>query len=228
MATGRDESIQPPTTLARRYIRLVVGFGIGVGVGLAPFLGKIPGLDALITIFPKDFRGTLIPVSALLMGIVAAAIQFYSGETINRRVLRRRFSTSLGLLLTGLLLLFIFYSLFITPVPVKGGKATVPVIIAGPRVQGPSCGCSPGSGAIQCIQELSFDPAAIETCWDAESIRLRRMLLTLSYLAVTGGFGALIGLLLLQEEAQKKQKRRPRKAAAAPAPPKPEPPHGTS
>lgn len=227
MATDPETDHRPPTALARRYVRLVVGFGIGVGVGLAPFLGKIPGLDALITIFPQSFRGFLIPFSAFLMGLVAAAIQFYSGETINRRVLRRRFGISLGLLLMGLFLLFVFYSLFITPVPVKGGKATVPVIIAGPRLQGPRCDCPPSYGDIQCIQELSFDLAAIETCWDAGSIRLRRMLLSLSYLAVTGGFGALIGLLLLQEEARKKQQRRPRKAAAR-APSKPEPDHGTS
>jgi hypothetical protein len=227
MATGRKKAYGPPTTLAHRYVRLVVGFGIGVGVGLAPFLGKVPGLDALITIFPRSFRGTLIPIAALLMGIVAAAIQFYSGETIRREVLRRRFGLSLGLLLMGLFLLFICYSFFITPVPVKGGRATVPVIIAGPRVQGPSCGCPPSYGTIQCIQELSFEDAAIETCWDAGMIKVRRMLLSLSYLAVTGGFGALIGLLLLQQEASKKQKRRPRKAAA-PASPKPEPDHGTS
>lgn len=227
MATARDKTSGPPSTLARRYVRYVVGFGIGIGIGLAPFLGKIAGFDALLTIFPRNFRGSLIPVSAFLMGIIAAAVQFYSGESFRRNVLRRRFGISLGLLLSGLLLLFIFYSLFIVPFPVDGGKTTIPVVIGASRISGPSCRCPPEYGTIACIRELSVDDAAIETCWDAPSIRLRRMLLSLSYLTVTGGFGALIGLLLLQEEARKKQKRRPRKTAA-PMSPEPSPPHGTS
>lgn len=227
MSTGGEKNYQAPTTITRRYVRLVVGFGIGVGVGLAPFLGKIRGLDALITIFPESLRGTLVPVAAFLMGIVAAAIQFYSSETINRRTLKRRFGISLGLLLTGLLLLFVLYSLFVRAIPVKGGKATVPIILGGSRIHDPSCGCPPSYGDIQCIQELSFEDAAIETCWDAGSIKTRRLLLSLSYLAVTGGFGALIGLLLLQEEARRNQRRRPRKAAA-PASSKTQPDQGMS
>jgi hypothetical protein len=210
---GHAAGAKPPTALARRYVQYVVGFGIAVGIGLSPFLGKIAGVDALLNLFPPPLRASLIPVSAFLMGLIAVAIQFYSSETLRPTVIRKRFGVSWLCLLAGLLLLFFLYGQFVVAVPSKGGKEVVPVVIGAVRIQGGSCGCPPTAGTIECIQRLSVDPGAIETCWDAASIRFRSQLLSLSYLLVTGGFGALIGLLLLQEEAKKKQQRRPRKAA---------------
>ena len=82
------KKLAPPTPLAQRYVRYVVGFGVAVGVGLAPFLGKVPGLDVLARLFPPDLKSTLIPFSAFLMGLIAVAIQYYSAESISRPVLR--------------------------------------------------------------------------------------------------------------------------------------------
>jgi hypothetical protein len=36
-----SETIAPPTPLARQFVRLLVGFGVGVGLGSAPFLGIV-------------------------------------------------------------------------------------------------------------------------------------------------------------------------------------------
>lgn len=214
--TGRkkedtDTSAAAPTPIARRYVRYVVGFGVAVGIGLAPFLGKIAGVDALLTLLPRSLHGSLIPLSAFLMGLIAVAIQFYSGETLRHAALRRRFGVTWLLLLAGFLLLFCFYYLFVVQVPYEAGRKTAHFIIGSSRIQGGTCECAPTDGEKQCIQKLSFDPAGIETCWDPGSIRLRELLLSLSYLLVTGGFGALIGLLLLTEQARQQKKRRPRK-----------------
>lgn len=213
----KTQSEEPalPTPLARRYVRYVVGFGVAIGIGLAPFLGKVPGLDVMLDLFPLTMRGTLIPVSAFLMGIVAAAVQFYAGEAFDTALLRRRFRFTLMLLLTSIVLLLAFYTLFVEVVAVEGGTKTVPVIVGSTRLtEAQGCGCPDRYRTQQCIRSLSLNEAAIETCWDSGSIRLRRLLLSLGYLALTGGFGALIGLLLLQEDARRRERRRPRKTAA--------------
>ena len=223
----RKDAILLPTPMARRFVRYTVGFGVAVGIGLLPFLGKVAGVDALLDLFPQNLRGSLLPISIILMGLIAVGIQFYSGEALRPAALRRRFGVSWLMILAGLVLLLVFYNLFIIPVPIEAGSKIDPVIVGKTRIHGGSCGCTADLSDMECIQTLTTNPSAIETCWDSRSIRLRRLLLSLSYLAVIGGFAALVGLLLLQEDARKKQKRRrPRKAA--PVPPASPPPQGTS
>src|SRR4051812_25046827 len=79
--TREQQTFSPPTPLAKRFVRSVLGFGVGVGLGLAPFLGKlgVPGFSALLSLFPEALSAFLIPVSAFLMGMLAAVTQFYSG-----------------------------------------------------------------------------------------------------------------------------------------------------
>jgi phosphate/sulfate permease len=222
-----SSEVELPSTLSHRYVRSILGFGLAVGVGLAPFLGKIPGVDALLNLLPRSSRGALIILSTFLMGFIAAVIQFYSAEFLTRRLIRRRFLIAGASLVTGFFLLFVFHSFFVTEVPIKNAKETVPEILGAQRVQGEPCDCPPKIPDKLCAQRLGIgNEAAIETCWDPGSILHRRLLLHSSYLIVMGSFGALIGLLLLQGEARKIQKRRPRKAAVPP--PTPAPPHGTS
>lgn len=199
----------PPSALARRFVRYVVGFGVGVAVGLAPFLGvlRVPGFEALVSLFPLDLRATVIPLSAFLMGVVAVAVQFFAGERIARTALRRRFRRGLVALLIGFLLLIVLYSLFVVRVAVDGGERSVAVAVGWARL--PACGCT-AVGDADCVRALSLAPAAVESCWGSRQLRLVRLGLILSYLTVTGGFGALVGLLLLVED-----RRRARRAAAA-------------
>jgi hypothetical protein len=199
-----------PTGLARRFVRYVLGFAVGVGVGVAPFLGKlpVPGFEALLGLFPETLQRSMIPLSAFLMGLVAVAVQFYSGETLSRPGLRVRFFWSLATLLVGLLLLIVLYTLLVVRVPIEGGARSVPVVLALSRSA--SCtGCPPALSDGECIARLSLNPKAIESCWGSRPLALSRLALTLGYLVLTGGFGALIGLLLLQEDLRSRQRRRP-------------------
>jgi hypothetical protein len=195
-----SKRLAPPTDLAKRYVRYVVGFGVAVGVGLAPFLGKVPGLDVLARLFPPDLKSTLIPFSALLMGVIAVAIQFYSAESILRPVLKRRFTFSLVALVSGLFLFLTLYSLLVVQFPIEGGSASVPVIVATSRT--PECECKT-SNDLECLMEVTISPRAVEHCWGSRALKMSRLALSFSYLLVTGGFGALIGLLLLQEESRR-------------------------
>ncbi len=219
MPVKRDPKAPPlPTPLARRLVRYVVGFGIAVGVGMAPFLGRIPGSGSLQQLFPPDMRGTLIPLSVFLMGIVAVAVQFYSSESINRAVLRRRFSLALIALLFGLFVFLGLYTVFVETVPIsKGDVIKTTAVVTGGDTRASSCGCARELSNAECVKSLSLDSAAIASCW-GRSLRLVRFSLSLSYLLLTGGFGALVGVLLLQEESRRAQAKRSRPSAAASTP----------
>ncbi|MES1242419.1 MAG: hypothetical protein ABUT39_12430 [Acidobacteriota bacterium] len=204
-----------PTPISRRLVRYVVGFGIAVGVGMAPFLGRVPGVGSLLELFPPDMRRTLIPLSVFLMGIVAVAVQFYSAEAISRAALRRRFSLALTALLAGLLVLLGLYAVFVETVSVsKGELMETRAVVTGADPRTPSCGCPQELSNAECVKNLSLNPAAIDSCW-GRSLRLVRFSLSLSYLLLTGGFGALVGLLLLQEESRRAKEKRSRPPAAA-------------
>lgn len=225
--------VRLPTPFARRFVSYVAGFGIAVGLGLSPFLGKIPGVDALLDIFPQSLWSTLIPLSVFLMGFIAIVVQFYSGEAIGRATIQRRFKWGLSGLLAGLALLIVFHNLLVVSVSIKGGEKTIPFLIGFSRTK--DCGCEPSTMSnAECIKHLSFDVTKIETCWNTG---LSRPLLQFSYLLLTGGFAALVGLLLLQMEARKQEKARKRsrksprkKRPASPATGEDSgtPPHGTS
>jgi hypothetical protein len=198
-----------PTRLARRFVRYVLGFAVGVGVGVAPFLGKfpVPGFEALLGLFPETLQRSMIPLSAFLMGLVAVAVQFYSGEALTRPQLRQRFFWSVATLLVGLMLMIVLYTLLVVRVPIEGGARSVPVVLAWSR-SAACIGCPPAMSDGECIVRLSLNPKAIESCWGTRPLALSRLALTLGYLVLTGGFGALIGLLLLQEDLRNRQPRR--------------------
>jgi len=192
-----DLSSTLPTTTARKYVSYVVGFGVAVPVGMAPFLGKynIPGFSALLGLFPKEFQETLIPTSAFLMGIVAVAIQFYTGDKIAVRSLQLRFKLGVRALVAGLFLLTGLHSFFVPNVPRGDGKELF--VIGWTRKA--HCECIEADASNEeCIQGLAYD---LEPCWSTQSRKQVELSLKFSYLLLTGGFGALIGLLMNKEIA---------------------------
>ena len=204
--TAKDIDL-PSQPMSRRFVRYVLSFGVSVGVGMAPFLGKvkIPGFDALLGLFPVQLQGILIPLSAFLMGLVALALQFQHTDKIAVVRLRRYFRTGLIAMVLGLFLFLILYSLFVIRVPVKGGESYAAVVVNPSRLA--SCGCK-SADDYACAQELSFNPVALATCWGGEAQRIRELSLMIPYLLLTSGFGALIGLLILKESAAASAKRR--------------------
>lgn len=200
-------SEKPPTPLARRFVRYLVGFGVGVALGLAPFLGTVgvPGFEPLADLLPLTLQGRVAALSPLVMGALAVTVQFSSGRRHGVRRLRRRFAVALGVLAAGFLLLVVLQSFFVREVDIRGGERTVRYAVGGtPRPE--TCECPPRLSDRECIAQLSLDPARVETCWGTGPTRLSELALTLGYLLVIGSFGALIGLLLLQEEERRRKR----------------------
>jgi hypothetical protein len=190
--TVRDSRL-PPT--ARRWVKSVIAFGVAAPVGLAPWLGKahVPLFSALLETIPPELQKNLISFSAFLMGMVAAAVQFYSGDSISRKSLRKRFLAAFIATLGGLLALIAMES-YVIKVPFGHHEE---VFVIGwsrlPPEQG--CLCPPDVSA--CIKGIA---SHLDTCWSKPSQDQVKLTFELSYLLAMGGFGALIGILVLRQE----------------------------
>ncbi|HWM89541.1 MAG TPA: hypothetical protein VN493_02110 [Thermoanaerobaculia bacterium] len=198
----------PSLPMPRRFVRYVLSFGISVGIGMAPFLGKIkvPGFEALLELFPRQLQGVLIPLSAFLMGLVALAIQFYHSEKIAAGSLRRYFRMGFIAMVLGFFLFVVLHRLFVIRVPLGRGESHAAVVVTPTRLE--TCGCERRLTNYDCVRTLSFDPAALATCWGGEAQQVRELSLMIPYLLLTSGFGALIGLLVLKEDTPAKRKQR--------------------
>ncbi|HKV11778.1 MAG TPA: hypothetical protein VJ725_26765 [Thermoanaerobaculia bacterium] len=179
---------------------MVLGFGVGIGVGLAPFLGKlpVPGFDALLTVFPESLRPSLIPLSAFLMGLVATGVQFLYGERPRRTYLQAGFIVAFTAVLVGFFWLLMGYDELVVRIDIPAERTARTFVIAPERRPQPTCPCPEAWSDEECIRE-TLDPGRIERCWGSPALRRSRKVLRTSYLLLTGGFGATIGLLLLQE-----------------------------
>src|SRR5436305_1157413 len=197
--------IRLPSLLAGRYVRYVTGFGVAVGVGMAPFLGKYKILlfESLLELFPEDSKRSLIPISAFLMGLVAVAVQFYSGEVILRESIRRRFTFGFAVILLAFVGLVILYQpKHVLPVPDPSTRRNEPVILGWSRLpKGKICPCETTESDLECVYAIGIP--YLDICWP--SIPEVQSTLHLLYLTLMGGFGGLIGLLLLQEEARRQE-----------------------
>lgn len=198
-----------PTILSARFVKYVVGFTVAVGFGLAPFLGlvKVPGYQALLEIFndPMD-QQALFPFSIFLMGVIAVAVQFYSGERISRRAIRRRFAAALAALLVGLFGLFWLHESRV--VRKSFSDASVPLVVVLGWAKSDDCPCSSTESTeeiLDCLADYGYRPGL---CWPGSRGVKRTM--KLAYLLLTGGFAALVGILLLQEESIRRKRRRRR------------------
>lgn len=187
-----------PPPVARRWVRAMLGLGVGVAVGLAPLLGKthVPGFTALLDLYPESLRETAIPIASLLMGIVAASVQFYFRP--GKRTRSGRWFAAIGVLaVVALLALTQIYAESVTIVTYEGGRLRVPYVTGfGERPQ--ACiKCPSGVSNEECINGLPT-PALVTTCFGESRTRHAEEALLYSYLGVMLFFGALVGFLILK------------------------------
>jgi hypothetical protein len=193
--------VRLPTDLSRRLVSALLGFGVAVAVSTGVFLGatRIPGFEPLIAVFPQEHQSFLLPISSILIGLVALAVQFYAGEAIARKSLRKSFGVILLIVLAGTLALLFLYVRFVKKVPNNLTDLEV-VVIGWSRL--PTCQCPPSD--VECIGGLASD---LGSCWSEGSIAGVKLSLFLSYLIAVEGFAILAGLLVLQREKSLQQAR---------------------
>jgi hypothetical protein len=205
----------PPA--ARQYVRYLLAFGVSLAVGLAPLLGKanVPGFSALLSLYPVNLADTLVPFAALFMALPAIAVQFYAGVRVNRAKLHKWFGRALAFAGVMVLIVLSAYLFFVVQVPFEGGQNQAAYAIG--LEQHPDSICVQKRKALaSCIAEdLTFNPSRVEGVFPENEIRLVKLLLSVSYLALMGSFGVLIGLLVVREGAKPSKGRLP--AAQPPA-----------
>lgn len=190
---------KPPTPLAAKLVRYILGFSVSVAIGLAPYLGKlrVPLFAPLLGLLPASIQDTAIPVSSALMGVLAVFVQWYAGERLGRAVLRKWFIRTLLTGLAALFLLVVLNTLVVVSVPFLGGEETASFVVGFSRpVRAP---CAAEVSDAECIKYLSFNPSQVESFWGDRQVRLSRLALILNYVVFMSSFGLLVGLLLLRQ-----------------------------
>src|SRR6266478_1356152 len=82
---------------ARQFVGLLLGFGVSVGIGLAPLLGRVnvPLFSSLLTLMPESLQNRLIVLSTTVMSVMSVAVQFYAGVKVTTERLERLFKRTL-------------------------------------------------------------------------------------------------------------------------------------
>jgi len=202
--TGPHAHVSPATPLGRKLVRYIVGFGVGVGVGLAPYLGMIdvPGFRSLRTLLPTTMEDTAIPLAAALMGTLAAAVQWYAGERVTRKRLRRLFAVTLVTALAAFIILTVVRDMVVRDLSLANGRK-VSRVVGFVRPHRPPC--TEEVSDRDCLMLVTLDPAKIDAFWGEGQVRLARLSLLFSYLLFTSSFGTLVGLIILREGMGKKK-----------------------
>jgi len=199
-------------------VKRVLGFGVWVVVGLAPFLGalRVPLLTSLLELFPYSLRLPLLSFSGLLMGSIALATENAGAGHPSRKTLDRWFRKGLITLSIGFVLLLVLYPFLVVRVPYQAspppappesrafvtGRVTVP-----PQPSQSDCKCREGQPAESCIEDISFDEIHVRACFGALQVTLSNLILTVLYLLVTGSFAATVGVFSLREKVEASKKK---------------------
>lgn len=221
-----EHNVPPPPLLARQLVRYILGFGVSVAIGLAPYLGKlkIPGFSSLLELIPNSLHDTILPLSAALMGLVAVVIQWYGGEKLSNQWLRKAFNITLLLTIVSFIVLFVVHVFVVIKISYDGGSETF--LIGFIRPEKSPCDanlpsyeeciskrCDTSMSDDECIGHIGIKNEIVQSYWGSFQIRIATLALLIPYLAFTGSFGILVGLLLLKErllenlQKQKKTKR---------------------
>lgn len=199
MTEPAKPDLPPPPGMAERLGKYILGFGVSFAIGLAPYLGKlkVPGFDALLTVIPLSLQPIAIPLSSLLMGVVAVTVQWMGTE---RRVgprLKRWFKRTLIAILVAFALFLVAQFFLVVRIHVPAANETVSFVVGFSDPARPPCEDTRSKPL--CVKRLTLDEAEIEAYWGSSQIQLTKLVLLVLYLGLTAGFGALVGLLVLKE-----------------------------
>jgi hypothetical protein len=207
-------SLPAPPAATRRWAAALLALAVTVPLSMAPLLGslKIPGFQALLSLFPHSLQQTALPLASVAMALVAVSVQFFSRDSFSGRKLTRAFTGLVSLLFVLLLVLAWRHNQSVVRIEVgQEGEHAAYVVAAQRRAD---CPCPANSGDAHCIMRIGLDASRLPLCWPERDIRQNGFVLTLLYVMLMSGLGALVGLLVMVRTQRKSARRR---KAAAPA-----------
>lgn len=206
MHPAREEV--PPS--AAKWVRMIVGFGVSVAVGLSPFLGQlgVPLFAPLLNLIPSSIRTSAVAVSAALMGLTAVWIQWQFYRRPSDDSVPKLFRRAGLVAICSLSLLFVAYSQLVTEVPIRGQKESLYFVTGFSDAKWPQCS---GLSNAQCIGEVTTtDYSRILSCFGERQIKMANLALQIPYFAFLSSFGAMIGALMLSGNSLRHSKQRNR------------------
>lgn len=154
-----------------------VVFRVADGLGLVP-----AGAEA---------AAVLRLVAALGAGIAVFAAPLFPG----RLPAARRLRLLVPVWLVAGATLLVLHGLFVVAVEYRGERQGSVIAFSPPCVEGSEVECT-GSSPKACVEALGYREELIEECWGNGRIRAVELVLALSTLVFSGGFGGVVGLLL--------------------------------
>ena len=210
MSESRQVPISPPENGTFHFVRKILGYGVWVAIGLSPFLGNanVRGFTAVIAMYPEDLQNWLIPLSGLMMGMIAVILDFQADRRQpGVKKLERWFYRTVAVFLLSLVTLIAAYTQWVVR-PSKtqaDGKSSAIAMVTGtrevPAGRQSVCGCTPGASARQCVEDVSVNPANVEACFGPQRVAFATLALALVYLVVTASFAAAVGVKRLQRKS---------------------------
>lgn len=192
-----------PTPLTRQWVRYLVGLSVGVGVGVAGYLGQleVPLFAPLVSLIPASIQDIVIPLSSALMSIVAVIAQWYGKDRLKPQEARKLFKITLTFLTIFFVALVVTHTLVVVRVPVLGGQEIARFVVGFTRPD--RYPCTHDMSDAECIKHITLNESEIESFWGDGRIRLAKLALIVSYLTVMGSFGMLVALVLLRGQVKR-------------------------
>ena len=97
------------------------------------------------------------------------------------------------------------YMEWVIRVPIAGGEEYMSVVVGAQRLEG--CECKAGDSDLECLEEVSVDPAGVATCWDPRKTTRRGLVLILLYVIVMSSLCLVVGVAVLMEGSEKSVRR---------------------
>jgi hypothetical protein len=203
------KKVSPGPTTGRKFLKYLLWFVGTLGAGISPLLlgGKIPGFRAILDVFPADLQD-VIPWASLLMSVTAVGVQFFGGQSIDARRLRRGFIATYALLVLSIFVLYFQYKATVIRLQVPGANTKVAYLVGSTLL--PTCECAKRGLQIRdCIgRVISVNPDEVAACYPLREITTRASILSALYMFVMFSLGTLIGLLVLRESVPRPGTRR--------------------
>jgi hypothetical protein len=201
------DDLPPTTSVAWKFGRYALSFGVTLVVGLAPLLGKsgVRLFTPLATLIPLNLQEGVLALAGFLMALTAVAAQFFASDNaaFGKRRMRTMFlAVFLGAVVVTLAL-SVVYSFYVEKIELEGGKFSARYIVGETML--PTCPCVAQKKPIStCIgSAITTNPAEVSACYPRSEIAGRQAVLSLLYLLTMLSFGMLIGLVVLRERKPK-------------------------
>lgn len=188
----------PP--LSSTWIRYLLGFSVSVGVGLAPYLGrvKVPLFTPLLSLIPLSLQDIAIPIASAAMGLIAVLVQWRKDRATSGWV----FGTVLGSAVAALLMFAAIETTAVAHIEVPAVGSRVAFVVGFSNLDKPPC---VGLSKSACITtKLNLDEDLIDSHFGETQTDVAKFALVSTYVAFMSLFGLTVGLLVIRDFEVKK------------------------